>query len=108
MGSKDLASILKGTANYLVQPNVDSGLTDTEFKVLNHLISYLDTFLLKCFVNGKLKHYTWITTRLLEASIILRVSNNERIQSLVKMIEILLDVIGIERVENNGDEKEDK
>lgn len=106
-GSKDIASMLKGSACYLTQPRNSESLTDVELKVLNHLISYLDTFLLKCFENGKLKHYTWITTRLLEASIILRVSNDDRIKALVRMIEILLEIIVVERSEN-GDEKENK
>lgn len=105
--SKDIASILKGTVAHLIQPKFAGGLTEVELKVLNHLISYLDTFFLKCFVNGKLKHYTWITTRLLEASIILGVSNDSRMKSLVKMINALMECIVLERAEDSGDKEED-
>ena len=100
MSSKEAAMTLKSAANALLQ-DFTKTINPVEIVLLNNLVTYMDTFILKCFKNGKLKHTTWILARLMEIRIILEPSRSSEIKSIVKIINGLEHLIMLEKV-NNG------
>lgn len=91
---------LKTSANELLQDLTLNDFTPVELVVLNALVDYMDTFILKCFKNGKLKHTQWITARLMETKLILQVSRSTYIKRIVKRIEEVEDAITREILQN--------
>ena len=69
MSSKEAAMALKSAANTILQ-DYSKLINPIETVLLNSLVSYMDVFILKCFVNGKLRHTTWILARLMEIRIV--------------------------------------
>lgn len=99
MSSKEAAMGLKSAANLIFQ-DFSRVVSPIELVMLNALISYMDTFILKCFKNGKLKNTTWILARLVEVRVILSSSTSEEILAIVKMISALENLIYAEKVKN--------
>lgn len=99
LSSKEAAMALKSAANTILQ-DFTKTINPIEIVLLNSLVSHMDTFILKCFVNDKLKHTTWILARLLEIRIVLQASKNDEILSIVKMIKALETLIYSEKVKN--------
>ena len=96
MNSRDAAMALKSGANALVQ-DFSKLLTPVEVIMLNALVTYMDTFVLKCFVDNKLKHTTWITARLMEVKVILDASSSKEVKKIVTMITALEKLISAEK-----------
>ena len=99
MSSKEAAMALKSAANTILQ-DYSKMINPIEIVLLNSLVSYMDVFVLKCFVKGKLKHTTWILARLLEIRIVLDVSRNKEVKAIVEMIKALETLIYSEKVKN--------
>lgn len=91
---------LKSAANSLLQ-DFTKTINPVEVVLLNNLVTYMDTFILRCFKNGKLKHTTWILARLMEVRIILEPSRSREVKAIVKIIKGLEELIMLEKV-NNG------
>lgn len=96
MNSKEAAMAVKSAANALLQ-NFSITITPVEIVVLNSLISYMDTFILKCFKNGKLKHTNWIIARLTEVHVLLQVSKSKEIKTLLRIVDGLEKLILLEK-----------
>ena len=89
IGYKELSQEIKGLANELLQ-NFAFPATQLELTLLSALVSYMDTFILKCLdKDGNLKHTLWITARLMEHRILLGTSPRVEIQRIVTKIESL-------------------
>lgn len=90
---KEVALEIKSLSNAIVQDfNYASNVT--ELTILYALISYMDTFLLKCLDdNEKITNRRWITMRLFEADLILKVSKSPEVQDIVKKIELLSNML---------------
>lgn len=99
MTSKEAAMALKSAANCVLQ-NFSIAITPVEIVILNSIVSYMDTFILKCFKGGKLKHTIWILARLMEVKIILQPSHTKEIKSIVNIISGLESLIISEKVKN--------
>lgn len=99
MTSKEAAMALKSAANTILQ-DYSKMINPIEIVLLNSLVSHMDVFILKCFVNGKLKHTTWILARLLEIRIVLDASRNKEVKAIVDMIKALETLIYSEKVKN--------
>lgn len=91
--SKECAMKLKVAANELLQDLTFSDVTPTELITLNALVDYVDTFVLKCFKDNKLKHTQWIRARLMESRLILQISRSAYIKRIVKLIRLTEDAI---------------
>ena len=100
MNSKEAAMALKSAANTLLQ-DFSKMINPIEIVLLNSLVSHMDVFILKCFVNNKLKHTTWILARLMEIRIVLEASRSKEVKAVVEMIKALETLIYSEKV-NNG------
>lgn len=85
---------LKGAANSFLQ-DFSKSATPTELLTLNALISYIDKFILNGMDGDKVVHKIWISARLLEAYVILKVSNTQEIKLIVKLIKSLQDLISV-------------
>ena len=90
------ATEIKALANALVQ-DFTYLVSTTELVVLYSLISYMDTFLLKCLdSNDKLINYKWIMMRLIEVEMILSTSKSSDIKDIVKKIKLLTTALETE------------
>lgn len=85
---------LKGAANSFLQ-DFSKSATPTELLTLNALISYIDKFILNGMDGDKVVHKIWISARLLEVYVILKVSNTQEIKLIVKLIKSLQDLISV-------------
>ena len=99
MSSKEAAMALKSAANTILQ-DYSKLINPIETVLLNSLVSYMDVFILKCFVNGKLRHTTWILARLMEIRIVFNASRNKEVKAIVSMIKALETLIYSEKVKN--------
>lgn len=100
INSKEAAMMLKSAANMLLQ-DFTKTINPVEIVLINALVTYMDTFVLKCFVKGKLKHTTWILARLLEIRTVLQATRSREVKALVNMVSALETLIMTEKV-NNG------
>lgn len=91
--------MIKSVANSLLQ-DFSKTINPIEIVVLNSLVSFMDTFILKCFKDDKLVNTLWITARLTEVKIILGVSSNSEVKRIVRMVECLEELINSEKVKN--------
>ena len=85
---------LKGAANSFLQ-DFSKSATPTELLTLNALISYIDKFILNGMDGDKVVHKIWISARLLEVYVILKVSNTQEIKLIVKLIKSLQNLISL-------------
>lgn len=85
---------LKGAANSFLQ-DFSKSATPTELLTLNALISYIDKFILNGMDGDKVVHKIWISARLLEVYVILKVSNTQEIKLIVKLIKSLQNLISV-------------
>ena len=85
---------LKGAANSFLQ-YFSKSATPTELLTLNALISYIDKFILNGMDGDKVVHKIWISARLLEVYVILKVSNTQEIKLIVKLIKSLQNLISV-------------
>ena len=85
---------LKGAANSFLQ-DFSKSATPTELLTLNALISYIDKFILNGMDGDKVVHKIWISARLLEVYVILKVSNTQEIKLIVKLIKSLQTLISV-------------
>ena len=85
---------LKGAANSFLQ-DFSKSATPTELLTLNALISYIDKFILNGMDGDKVVHKIWISARLLEVYVILKVSNTQEIKLIVKLIKSLQNLIAV-------------
>ena len=99
MSCKEAAMSVKAAANLVFQ-DFSKIISPIELVMLNALISYMDTFILKCFKDGRLKHTTWILARLIEVRVILSSSTSSEILTIVDMISSLEHLIYAEKVRN--------
>lgn len=91
--------MVKSAANSLLQ-DFSKVINPIEIVILNSLVSFMDTFILKCFKENKLVNTLWITARLTEVKIILDASSNPEIRRIVRMVECLEELINSEKVAN--------
>lgn len=91
--------MVKSAANSLLQ-DFNKTINPIEIVVLNSLVSFMDTFILKCFKDDKLVNTLWITARLVEVKIVLGVSSNSEVKRIVRMVECLEELINSEKVKN--------
>ena len=99
LSSKEGAMMVKSAANSLLQ-DFNKTINPIEIVVLNSLVSFMDTFILKCFKDDKLVNTLWITARLVEVKIVLGVSSNSEVKRIVRMVECLEELINSEKVKN--------
>lgn len=99
--SKETVMLLKSTANSVLQ-DFYNNISILEIVTLNSLISFLDKFLLNAYVDGKLKHSTWILARLIEVKVMLSTSSNPNIKNIVELITKLEELIYIEKAVNKN------
>jgi hypothetical protein len=84
---------LKGLANELVQ---DFGfpLEQGEIVMLLAIVSFMDTFILKCLdAEGKLTNTIWIKSRLLEVLVVLNKNTRPEIKVILEKIKELQQAI---------------
>lgn len=91
---REACMALKGAANSFLQ-DFSKSATPTELLTLNALISYIDKFILNGMDGDKVVHKIWISARLLEVYVILKVSNTQEIKLIVKLIKSLQDLISV-------------
>lgn len=100
---RELANDIKATANDILYEAHLRGISQLDTKMLTKLISYMDKFLLECLKDNKLVHKFWISARLVEVEILLKVSKDRGIQRL------LIKVAALQRMllagETNGTRK---
>lgn len=96
LSCKEAAMMLKSAANTILQ-DFTVQINPVEIVIINNLISYMDVLVMKCYVNGILKHTNWISARLLESRIVLQVSNEPHVKTLVNMIKNLEELIESEK-----------
>ncbi len=97
--AKALALQIKGDANAIVQDFTYS-VDVEELTTLIAVISYVDTFILRCLEGSKIKHKIWIGIVLLKAIKTLARSRKPQIRSIVvKLAELEYLIRG------NNDEK---
>ena len=93
VGYKEVAMDLKQAANTVLMDFSIVGISGPELITLYSLISYIDTFVLKCLKDDKLTNKYWILARLLEARVVLKASTSPDIQRIVTKLDALESMI---------------
>lgn len=92
---KELAVEIKSDAAGILADFSITDLSMIDIKVLYALVSYMDTFILKCLKDNKLTNKLWIKARLMEALYILIPSKSKAVQGLLIKIAALEQLITI-------------
>lgn len=93
LGYRELAMDLKREANDIVA-DYFCAVTLEELTTLYALVSYMDTFILKCLSkDNKLINRLWILARLVEARTILKSTKNKNVVRVIAKLEALEGLI---------------
>lgn len=94
---KELAVEIKSDAAGILADFTIKDLSIIDVKVLYALVSYMDTFILKCLKDNELTNKLWIKARLMEALYILIPSKSKAVQGL------LIKIAALEQLITNGE-----